>query len=86
MRILLDVMSTDTVPARSTTGPFLWLVSAALLAGAIVIHGAMPRYELTTVGLNDESVVVFDRWTGQFQRVDYQPNGEPRATSVVDPF
>ena len=85
-RILLDAMSTDTVPARSPTGPILWLMSAALLAAAIVLHGVMPRYQLTTVGANGDSVVVFDRWTGQFQRVDYQPTGEPRATPVVNPF
>ena len=79
-------MSTDTAPARSTTGPVLWLVSAGLLAAAIVLHGVMPRYEFTTVGANGDSVVVFDRWTGQFQRVDYQSTGEPRATPVVNPF
>jgi hypothetical protein len=73
-------------PPRVAGRPVLWLASAALAAAAIVAHAALPRYELTTVGVNRESVVVFDRWTGQFQRIDYQPDGEPRATSVVDPF
>ena len=67
---------------RSVAG----LVVFALLAIAVVLHAVWPRYELTTIGVNRESVVVFDRWTGQFQRVDYLPSGEPRATSVVDPF
>jgi hypothetical protein len=80
-------MSSNTEPAaQSATGPILWLASAVLLAGAIVLHGVMPRYEFTTVGTGDDSVIVFDRWTGQFQRVDYQPSGEPRATPVVNPF
>ena len=69
----------------STGSPLLWTVAGALLAGAIVLHGLMPRYELT-VGAGGDSVIVFDRWTGQFQRIDYQPNGEPRATPVVSPF
>ena len=80
-------MSTNTVPpARVASGPILWVASAVLLAAAIVLHGLMPRYELTTVGASGDSVIVFDRWTGQFQRVDYQTNGEPRATPVVNPF
>lgn len=62
------------------------LVVVALLAIALVLHAMLPRYEMTTIGVNRESVVVFDRWTGQFQRIDYLPGGEPRATSVVDPF
>ena len=70
----------------STGSPLLWTIAAAMLAGAIVLHAMLPRYELASVGANGESVIVFDRWTGQFQRVDYQPNGDPRATQVVNPF
>ena len=73
-------------PTRSAAVRLMWILCAMLLAAAIVLHGMMPRYALTTVGANGESVIVFDRWTGQFQRVDYQPNGEPRATPVVNPF
>ena len=80
-------MNTITeAPSRLALVRLVWLASAALLAVAIVLHGVMPRYEFTTVGANGDSVVVFDRWTGQFQRVDYQPGGEPRATPVVNPF
>jgi hypothetical protein len=57
-----------------------------LLAGALVSHALIPRYEFSTMGASGGSVVVFDRWTGQFQRVDYLPDGQPRATPVIDPF
>jgi hypothetical protein len=70
----------------SRTFQILCLVSAVLLAAAIVLHGVMPRYQLTTVGAAGDTVIVFDKWTGQFQRIDYQANGEPRATPVVNPF
>jgi hypothetical protein len=73
-------------PAETWPGALVWLVAAALVAVGLVLHATLPRYELRPVGVNGDSVVVFDRWTGQFQRVDYLPGGEPRATSVVDPF
>ena len=87
LRILLGVMSIHTASSVPfVTGPIVWLASAVVLAVAIVLHGAMPRYELARVGASGDSVIVFDKWTGQFQRVDYQPNGDPRATPVVNPF
>lgn len=67
-------------------GATVWLIAAVLLTTAIVLHGLLPRYEFATVGADRGSIVVFDRWTGQFQRVDYGADGEPRATSVVSPF
>jgi hypothetical protein len=65
----------------------VWMVSAAaILAAGIVLHAFFPRYELTPHGSSGDAVVVFDRWTGQFQRAIYGPDGEPRASSVVRPF
>lgn len=66
--------------------PGVWLLSAAaVLALGIVLHALFPRYEMTGHTTGD-SVVVFDRWTGQFQRAVYGPDGEPRTSAVVKPF
>jgi hypothetical protein len=67
-------------------GVGMWLAIAALaIALAVVLHAALPRYTFSSA--QDGSVVlVFDRWTGQFQRATYGTDGEPRVTSVVKPF
>jgi hypothetical protein len=65
----------------------VWIVaSAAVLAAGLVLHALFPRYQLSAHGSNGDAVVVFDRWTGQFQRATYGADGEPRASSVVRPF
>lgn len=65
----------------------IWsVVAAALLALGLTLHALLPRYTMTTVGEGGAVVLVFDRWTGQFQRATYGPDGEPRVTSVVKPF
>lgn len=65
----------------------VWILSAAaVLAAGLVLHALLPRYDITPHGTTGEAVVVFDRWTGQFQRATYGPDGEPRVSSVVRPF
>ena len=59
--------------------------AAAVIAMAIVLHAALPRYTIST-GPDGSVVLVFDRWTGQFQRATYGADGEPRVSSVVRPF
>ncbi len=62
----------------------VWLaVAGLLLAIAIGLHGIMPRYEFSSEG---SSVIVYDRWTGRFQRTTYDAQGEPTASQVVRPF
>ena len=64
----------------------LWaVVAAALIAFGLILHALLPRYTFTTVGQDGAVVLVFDRWTGQFQRATYGADGEPRVTSVVKP-
>lgn len=66
--------------------PGLWLViAAAALATGLTLHAVLPRYTLTA-GPDGAVVLVFDRWTGQFQRATYGADGEPRVTQVVKPF
>ena len=77
------MLSTDSAP----TGGGIWLLgAAALLAAAIVLHALVPRYEMRPHGTGGDAVVVFDRWTGQFQRAVYGADGEPRTSAVVRPF
>jgi hypothetical protein len=62
----------------------VWIaVAAILIALAIGLHGIMPRYEFSS---NGSSVVVYDRWTGRFQRATYNEQGEPTLSQVVRPF
>ena len=78
---------TDPIPETRTSRADLgmWIgIAAAVLALGLVAHSLFPRYELTPHG--GDAVVVFDRWTGAFQRATYGPDGEPRATAVVRPF
>ena len=64
----------------------VWLLFASLVIGlALVLAGALPRYEFARSEAGAD-VVVFDRWTGQFQRVVYNESGEPQASPVVRPF
>jgi hypothetical protein len=81
----------DARPSGAMLGPMSsrgwWALAATLIiAIAIVLHALLPRYSFTTVGQDGAVVLVFDRWTGQFQRATYGPDGEPRVTSVVKPF
>jgi hypothetical protein len=65
----------------------IWITfAAAILSAGVVLHAFFPRYELTSHGASGDAVVVFDRWTGRFQRAMYGPDGEPRTSSVVRPF
>lgn len=80
-------MSSIDEPTTSPLSLGVWMISAAaILAAGIVLQALFPRYELTAHGTSGDAVVVFDRWTGRFQRATYGADGEPRASSVVRPF
>jgi hypothetical protein len=69
-----------------TLGLGAWIViAAALLSVALVLHALLPRYQ-ATVGEDGRAVLIFDRWTGQFQRATYGADGQPVTTAVVRPF
>ena len=64
----------------------VWIaVAMLLLAIAVVLHGILPRYEFQVVE-NGRAIIVYDRWSGRFQRANYDENGNPTLTSVVQPF
>jgi hypothetical protein len=52
---------------------------------AVVMHGILPRYEFRVVE-NGRAIIIYDRWSGRFQRANYDENGNPTLTSVVQPF
>jgi hypothetical protein len=61
----------------------LWkylLVVVIALAG--ILHSVFPRFEWRTVG-NDGTIVVYDRWTGSFQRAAWDDKGSAKAS---EPF
>ena len=80
-------MSSTDEPGVASLSLGGWLVAAAAIVGvAIVLHALFPRYEMTTHGSTGDAVVVFDRWTGQFQRAMFGTDGQPQTSVVVRPF
>jgi len=64
---------------------WLWaLVGVALLA--IFAHAFIPRYEWRTVNESGTALVVYDKWTGRFQRAEYDPAGKVKPMDVFTPF
>ena len=62
-----------------------WLIIALLaLAAALIIHAVFPRYDWT-VQTND-TVVVYDRWEGRFQRAVFDDDGTLNLSDVYQPF
>lgn len=69
----------------SFRGALPYLVGV-LLALGLILHAVFPRYEWQVVGDRGDVIVVYDRWSGQYQRAEYQPDGEVRANNVFVPF
>jgi hypothetical protein len=59
----------------------------AVIGMALLAHAFFPRYEWRTIDQTGSvSVVVFDRWTGRFQRAVYDDKGGLNVMSVFTPF
>ena len=59
----------------------------AILAVALLLHSFLPRYEWRTLDESGSvSIVVYDKWTGRFQRGVYDEKGNLTAMSVYTPF
>lgn len=62
-------------------------VLLALLVLAVVLHAVFPRYEWRTISEPGQiSIVVYDRWTGRFQRGVYSETGNLNVMGVFTPF
>jgi len=71
---------------RGATNSIGLYVVGALLALALIVHAVFPRYEWQVVGNRGTVIVVYDRWSGQYQRAEYTNDGEVMANNVFRPF
>jgi hypothetical protein len=64
-----------------------WITAGLIaLALALFVNAVFPRYEYTMID-NGRSMMVYDRWANQFQRVNYDEQGSQASLSdVVVPF
>ena len=52
----------------------------------IFAHSFLPRYEWRAVNASGTALVVYDGWTGRFQRAEYDANGKVKPTDVYTLF
>jgi hypothetical protein len=80
------IHSTDS-PILKNFPAALWLfLGAVLVAVAILVHAIVPRYEWRAVDANGSAIVVYDRWTGRFQRAVWQEDSTIKAMELWAPF
>lgn len=56
-----------------------WWLAVLILALALLVHAAVPRYELVSSGMGGVAFIRFDRWTG---RAEVVPNNMTRVPWV----
>lgn len=61
-------------------------VLAALAVAALFVHAVFPRYEFRSVNPDGTAIVVYDRWSGKFQRAVYDETGHVKPMDVYTPF
>jgi hypothetical protein len=65
----------------------VWVAAALVaLALAVVLHAVFPRYDYQVIGDDGRAVLVYDRWSGRFQRANYDASAEPSLSRVLTPF
>jgi len=62
-----------------------WALLGVALLG-IFAHSFIPRYEWRAVSANGTAMIVYDRWSGRFQRAEYDAGGKVKAMDVFTPF
>jgi hypothetical protein len=64
----------------------LWaLLCAVAIAVAVILHAVLPRYEYQLIQ-NGQAIVIYDKWTGKWQRANYNANGDADLRGVLTPF
>lgn len=64
----------------------IWIALATFaLSAALVLQVVLPRYEFQIID-NGRAMMIHDRWSGRFQRANYDAHGEPSLTRVLTPF
>ena len=61
-------------------------VLAALAIAALFVRAVFPRYEFRPVNPDGTAIVVYDRWSGKFQRAVYDEGGRVKPMDVFTPF
>lgn len=61
-------------------------VLAALGVLALFVHALFPRYEFRPVNADGTAIVIYDRWSGRFQRAVYDSDGRVKPMDVFTPF
>ena len=66
----------------------IWkLALVAVMGAALLAYVFFPRYDWRTLDdAGSISIVVYDRWTGRFQRAVFDPNGNLNVMGVYAPF
>jgi hypothetical protein len=64
-----------------------WITVGLLaLALALFVQAVFPRYQYTIID-DGRAMMVYDRWSNQFQRVNYDEQGsQPSLSPVIVPF
>jgi len=64
-----------------------WWAFLGAIVAAIFAHAYLPRYEWREVRETSTlSIVVYDKWTGRFQRAVYDDKGTMNVMRVYPPF
>jgi len=61
-------------------------VIAALAVASLFVHAVFPRYEWRTANPEGTAIIVYDRWSGRFQRAVYDASGRVKPMDVYTPF
>ncbi len=70
----------------SVRGTIVGYVLAGLLALGVILHAVFPRYDWRVVGDEGRVIVVYDRWSGRYQRAVYDEQGNVTPMRVFTPF
>jgi hypothetical protein len=58
-----------------------------VIAIGLLSHAFFPRYDWRTVQKDDGiSIIVYDRWSGRFQRAVFDDKGSLNVMGVYSPF
>ena len=61
------------------------IIAAFVLALGVVAHALLPRYSYQ-VSSDAAAVMIYDRWSGKFQRAVYGSDGQLQLQAVIAPF
>jgi len=65
--------------------PWWWALLGVIVFG-IAAHAFFPRYEWRASDASGSALVIYDRWSGRFQRGVYDADGKVKAMQVFTPF